>query len=355
MEDQPDLRHLDTNWASDRGHLSHLHTMWAPYLELACIALKKPIPPAIKTAKRSTLFKQISYDEALPILAEAVQNPSYVLDYMSLFQPGIMGWVGEFVGQQRTVKDSLEVLSFLSPVLDTQCINYMIDFDDRFDVRLSHLLIPLEQMAVSGAIQVATVLVAVHKHYWTNGKPRPIEVYVPEDSEHTMSRAALNIFKDKLRWPVVVNRHRFKYYQVIVPKLDVDGYPLETVAPFRGGVLAKADAELREGLFNNRVLLDLCIQRYMLCNLNTMSLDRFCEWLKTPRATLTRLLKKHELSWTELKTECRYRYHYAMLAHGHTEKDVAESLGCSVSEQRRWIRNHTETFKQSKIKRREQI
>ena len=304
--------------------------------------------------RSGTFFKQIRYDVAMPVIADAVQNPSYVLDFMTLHGLNISGWIGELVGQQRNIKDGLEVLSFLSPMLDSQCVCYMTERADCYDVRSSHLLVPFDQTAVTSVAAIATVLDAVNRHYWINGKPRPIEVYVPHGKEHTMARAALNLLKDKVRWPIVVMRHRFRYYQVVVSKLDVDGYPLETVAPFRGEpFLASTEVEIRDRLFGNRVMLDLCIQRYILCNIKNASLDKFCVWIKMPRATFNRLLKRHNLSWTDLKTECRYRYHYAMLAHGHTEKDVADSLGCSVSEQRRWIRNHAETYRQLKIKRRD--
>lgn len=340
-----DLSRLATDWMSDSENLSHLHTMWAPYADLACIALKKPAPPALQEARRDTVFKQVRYTDILDLLGDATNDPAHILGYLGLWQPAIGGWIQETVNQTHSMRGALEVLSFLSPLLDSQCVIQCFNRPDRYDVRLTHLLLPDPDNAMSCAIQVFTVLAAVNSRYWSGDMPDDVEIRIPTGDAHSLVRKAIEFHLPKTRWPAYVSRHDYRYYEVRVPKLNVAGNRITEVAPFRADTFKNIEDTLaRDGIFKNRLYLDLVCQRWLLCNLKRQELDRFCTWMGMTRATMNRRFKENGMSWQELKIETRYRWTLGMKAAGHSDADVAEELGVTVKENNRWMRENYETI-----------
>lgn len=349
MKSESDLIQTNMKWKSSPKNLSHLHTCWAPFIELACIVLNEPLPEGWEDARRNSMFKQVSYPDFLPILEKANAKPSFIPDYMGLFQPDLGGWIIEFTGQQRTMKEVLFMLSYLSPLLDTQCTNIVLDNADHYDVRLNHVLFPDGENALSLTIQVAVVMSCVNKLYWTDTPPRDVEIAIPTGPAFDMARSALSKYLPRQRWPAYLHRWDKRSVSVRVPKYDRNGNVLKLTAPLRGtatpgGRASPLYKEVQAQLWGSSVFVEACAQRWMLCNVRDMSLDRYCEWLMMTRPTVNRKLKEHGLIWGDLKAEVRYRWHFAQLATGYTEQEAAAMFGCSVSEQRRWLNKNAEAF-----------
>jgi AraC-like DNA-binding protein len=134
-----------------------------------------------------------------------------------------------------------------------------------------------------------------------------------------------------------------------VPKFDQDHKPIQFAAPLRGSAVPEGKQsalykEVQSQLWNNKVLIDCMIQRWMLSNLKRMELSRYCDFLHMKKPTVARKLKEMGVSWSDLKLDVRYRYHLAMIQSGHTAQEAADSLGCSVSEQNRWMREQTDMY-----------
>ena len=357
MKSESEMTQTDTIWMSDIEHLSQLHTMWAPFIELGCIYLDEPLPEGWKTDNRNSMFKQAPYIDFRHIIEKATAKPSFIPDYLGLFQPDVSGWIVEFCGQQRTMKQILELLSFLSPLLDTQCLNWVVEDPDHLEVRLTHLLWKDGENALSLATQIAVVMSCVNKLYWLNTPPRDVVITIPTGDAQDMARSAVAKYLDRQRWPAHIERGEKRYASVKVPKYDRDGNVLKLAAPLRGAATPGGRSsglykEIQNALWSNPVLVEACTDRWMVNNIRDMSLDKYCEWAVIAKATANRKLKEHGLLWGEMKLETRYRWHYAMVAAGHTELEVAKILGCTVSEQHRWLKKNSETMRQIRERRR---
>ena len=335
-----------TGWQSSFENLSHLHTLWAPYLENACIALKKEIPDDVLTAHyNNSFFKSVLYRDHLDTFSEATLDPAVLMDYINLWSPHLSGWVGYIVAGQQSMREALQMLSVLSPVLDSQCVNYFVESEDRFEVRLNHLLLPKESTAMSGTLQVLTTLDAVNSFYWIGTAPEDIEVMVPQLSGHNVARRCLQQKLLTNRWPVSVTRHNEDYYSVLIPKKNTEGGRLKLTAPYRNSRWEEGlPSTARDALFGNGLILDEACQRYLICNPRRQDLEGFCQWAGIPRATMNRRLKAHGLAWQDIKVESRFRLSLALQAHGKTRQQIADELGMTVKEHGRWMRQNHDTY-----------